>query len=86
MSSAAFSANSANSWSSRLGVNALTKAEMLTALEADFENLLKAVDGLTDEQMRKQWYGDWSVREILGHFIGWHHEMDGVLQRISCGE
>jgi len=59
---------------------------MLTALEADFETLVNAVDGLTDEQMVRTWYGDWSVREILGHIIGWHHEMDGVLQRISRGE
>ncbi len=59
---------------------------MLADLQAEFQNLLKAVDGLTDEQMVQSWYGDWGVREILGHIIGWHHEMDGVLQRISRGE
>jgi hypothetical protein len=63
-----------------------TKAEMLSDLEDEFQNLLNAVDGLTDEQMVQRWYGEWGVREILGHIIGWHHEMDGVLQRISRGE
>lgn len=64
----------------------MNKAEMLSALDADFEDLVKAIDGLTDEQMGRTWYGDWGVREILSHIIGWHHEMDGVLQRISRGE
>ncbi|MCH8814907.1 MAG: ClbS/DfsB family four-helix bundle protein [Chloroflexi bacterium] len=64
----------------------MSKAELLTDLETEFQNLLNAVEGLTDEQMVEPWYGEWGVREILGHVIGWHHEMDGVLQRISRGE
>jgi len=63
-----------------------SKTEMLADLETEFQNLLNAVDGLTDEQMVQPWYGSWCVRDILGHIVGWHHEMDGVLQRISRGE
>lgn len=62
------------------------KTELLAELETEFQSLLKAVEGLSDEQMLKVWYGDWSVRDILGHVIGWHHEMDDVLERISRGE
>jgi hypothetical protein len=62
------------------------KTELLAELETEFQALLKAVEGLTDEQMLKVWYGDWCVRDILGHIIGWHHEMDDVLERISRGE
>lgn len=59
---------------------------MLADLETEFQKLLNAVDGLSDEQMVQPWYDGWCVRDILGHIIGWHHEMDGVLQRISRGE
>lgn len=62
------------------------KRELLAELETEFQKLREAVDGLTDEQMLKKWYGDWSVRDILGHIIGWHHEMDDVLERIARGE
>lgn len=62
------------------------KTELLTELEMEFQALLSAIEGLTDEQILKVWYGDWSVRDILGHIIGWHHEMDDVLERISRGE
>jgi hypothetical protein len=59
---------------------------MLADLETEFQNLSNAVAGLSDEQMVQPWYDGWCVRDILGHIIGWHHEMDGVLQRISRGE
>lgn len=62
------------------------KTELLAKLEDEFQALLGAVDGLTDEQMLTEWFGDWSVRDILGHVIGWHHEMDDVLERIARGE
>jgi hypothetical protein len=64
----------------------MSKQELLAELESEFKNLQKAVEGLTDEQMLRTWYGDWSLRDILGHIIGWHHEMDDVLERISRGE
>lgn len=64
----------------------MSKQELLDELEAEFQKLRKAVEGLTDEQMLRVWYGDWSLRDILGHIIGWHHEMDDVLERIARGE
>lgn len=60
--------------------------ELLAELDREFSALLEAVEGLTDEQMVKPWYGDWSVRDILAHIAGWHHEMDDGLDRISRGE
>ncbi len=64
----------------------MSKDELVAELDAEFDNLLAAVDGLSDEQMLKVWYGDWSVRDILAHITGWHHEMDGALARIARGE
>lgn len=63
-----------------------SKDELLAELDAAFRELEESVQDLTDEQMLRPWYGDWSIREILGHIIGWHHEMDDALERISRGE
>jgi hypothetical protein len=63
-----------------------SRDELLAELDVAFSELEGSVEGLTDEQMLRQWYGDWSVRDILGHVIGWHHEMDDALERISRGE
>ncbi len=59
---------------------------MLATVEDEFNVLLAAVDGLTDEQMTRPWYGTWCVRDILAHIAGWHREMTGALERISRGE
>jgi len=59
---------------------------LLKELEASFAELEKAVAGLTHEQLIEPWYDGWCVRDILGHIIGWHYEMDDVLERISRGE
>ena len=41
------------------------KGTMLRQAEESFGELRQAVDGLTDEQMRRVWLGRWGVREIL---------------------
>jgi len=64
----------------------LSKDGLLKELDREFDALLKAVDGLSDEQMVQPWFGSWSVRDILAHVTGWHHEMDEALERISRGE
>lgn len=63
-----------------------TKEQLLAELDEAFGELLSALEGLTDEQILRTWYDGWSVRDILGHIIGWHHEMDDALERISRGE
>ncbi|MDO8616903.1 MAG: ClbS/DfsB family four-helix bundle protein [Dehalococcoidia bacterium] len=64
----------------------MTKDELLKELDREFDSLLRAVDGLSDEQMVQPWYGSWSVRDILAHITGWHHEMDDALERLARGE
>jgi len=64
----------------------MAKDELLKTLDAEFDKLLAALEDLSDEQMLTVWYGDWSVRDILAHIIGWHYEMDDVLARIARGE
>jgi hypothetical protein len=62
------------------------KDMLLQQLDAGFASLLDAVDGLSDEQMRTVWYGEWSVNQILSHISGWHREMAKAFERITRGE
>ena len=64
----------------------MSRDDLLNALDAAFAELLAAVEGLSDKQMTSVWYGDWSVRDILAHIIGWHHETGGMLERMARGE
>ena len=59
---------------------------LLEDLEKFFSDLQDAIDGLTYEQLITTIEGEWSVRDMLGHIIGWHHEMDDALERIARGE
>jgi hypothetical protein len=64
----------------------MSREDALNELESEFRELLSAVDGLSDEAMTRVWFGDWGVRDILGHVAGWHREMTPVLERIARGE
>ncbi len=59
---------------------------LLEDLEKSFADLRGAIAGLTHEQLGTAFEGEWSVRDMLGHIIGWHHEMDEALGRIARGE
>lgn len=60
--------------------------QLLGHLNESFEDLLGAVQGLSEEQMTRVWFGEWGVREILAHIAGWHWEMSKALERIAAGE
>jgi len=60
--------------------------QLLGQLNESFEDLLGAVQDLSEEQMTKVWFGEWGVREILAHIAGWHWEMTKALERIAGGE
>ncbi|HUP38312.1 MAG TPA: ClbS/DfsB family four-helix bundle protein [Candidatus Limnocylindria bacterium] len=62
------------------------KATLLRAADRAFEELREAIDGLSDEDMRRVWLGTWGVREILIHISGWHDEMATALGRLAKGD
>jgi Protein of unknown function (DUF1706) len=62
------------------------KATLLREADEAFTELRGAVEGLTDEEMRRIWLGSWGVREILIHISGWHEAMTPALGRIARGE
>jgi hypothetical protein len=64
----------------------MSKDALLREMEAGFAALLDAVNGLSEEQMSRVWYGDWSVRDILAHVAGWHREEIAMLERMARGE
>lgn len=64
----------------------MSKDALLREMEAGFADLLSTVDGLSEEQMTRVWYGDWSVRDILAHIAGWHREEIAMLERMARGE
>ena len=64
----------------------MSKDVLLREMEAGFAGLLDAVSGLSDEQLTRAWYGDWSVRDILAHVAGWHREEIAMLERMARGE
>jgi len=64
----------------------MSKDALLREMDAGFAGLLDAVNGLSEEQMTRVWYGDWSVRDILAHVAGWHREEIAMLERMARGE
>ena len=62
------------------------KASVLKNVESEYQNLLQAVDGLDNDQMAQPWLDGWSVRDILGHVLGWEREMIMMLGRMANGE
>jgi uncharacterized protein (TIGR03083 family) len=62
------------------------KESTLELLDKEYQNLREAVDGLDDEQMTRVWLGEWSVKDIVAHVLGWEREMTGALQRLARGE
>jgi hypothetical protein len=64
----------------------MAKQELIQQVERGFQELLQAVEGLSQEAATRVWYGSWSVRDILAHIAGWHREMTAVLERVARGE
>jgi hypothetical protein len=62
------------------------KATLLRDADQAFGELRGAIEGLTDEDMRRVWLGTWGVREILIHISGWHDEMATALDRVAKGD
>ena len=64
----------------------MDKDSLLQQLQAAFDELLAAVKGLDERAMAGVFYGTWSVKDILAHIAGWHHQMTGAMERMARGE
>ena len=61
------------------------KSTLLHDADQAFTELRGAIEGLSNDEMRRVWLGSWGVREILIHISGWHDEMTTALGRIGQG-
>jgi len=64
----------------------MDKQSVLKDLQAAFDELLAAVNGLDEHAMATAFYGTWSVKDILAHIAGWHRQMTGAMERMARGE
>jgi hypothetical protein len=62
------------------------KEKLLRDADEAFAELRRAIDGLTDDELRQVWLGSWGVREILIHISGWHEVATPALGHIARGE
>ena len=62
------------------------KATTLKLLDDEYANFRKAIDGLDADALQRVWFGEWSVKDIVAHVLGWQREMAGALRRMARGE
>ena len=62
------------------------KQALLSEMSAHYEELYSSVMGLQDEHMTRPILGDWSVKDILAHIVGWQREIALMLERMAAGE
>ncbi|MDD3647534.1 MAG: ClbS/DfsB family four-helix bundle protein [Candidatus Dojkabacteria bacterium] len=60
--------------------------ELIIRLKAGHFGLLKAAEGLTEEEMNVKWFGIWGVREILAHLSAWDEENVRIVKSIIYGK
>lgn len=65
----------------------MTKDEILDALEDERENLIDAIDGLSDlELLEAGVVEDWSIKDILAHLSAWEAELVKLLWQVRQGQ
>ena len=62
------------------------KEKLLREADEAYAELRQAIEGLSDDEMRKAWLGSWGVREILIHISGWHEVATPALGHIAWDE
>ncbi len=64
----------------------MEKQATLNEVESGFQKLLVSFKDMDDREMQRVFYGTWSVKDLLAHIAGWHHQMTGALERMARGE
>jgi uncharacterized damage-inducible protein DinB len=55
--------------------------DLISELEYARASLFKAIDGLSRRELvETPIYGDWTIKDVLAHIIGWDYYVIGVLQ------
>ncbi len=65
----------------------MTKDEILDALEDERERFLKAIDGLSEEELQEpSLAGGWSVKDVMIHISAWEAELVKLLWQVKQNE
>ena len=63
-----------------------TKAELMAAVQKEWDNLQASLDGLTEEQMHLPGVvGDWSIKDVLAHITAWQARLITSMFRAEKG-
>ncbi len=64
----------------------MTKDELITKIETEWENLQTALNGLTEEQLHQPGVvGDWTVKDILAHITAWQTRLIASMFKAERG-
>jgi hypothetical protein len=59
-------------------------SDILERMDAGWQNLLDAVDGIPDERLTEPGAsGDWSVKDVLGHVAYWQGRVPFIVERVT---
>lgn len=65
----------------------MNKQQLLAALNEERAKFLKAIEGLSDEQMtEKGVVDDWSIKDMLAHIATWESEMVTFIAQMKQGK
>jgi len=62
------------------------KQSVVQEIRDTYKEYMGAVEGLNEQQLMKPILGEWSIREITGHIIGWQEQMTIGFERMARGE
>jgi uncharacterized protein (TIGR03083 family) len=65
---------------------AADKAGVIEEYRQSYRALRALLDRLTEAQMTRPFMDGWSVREVLGHILGWHQQLALGLERMAQGQ
>jgi uncharacterized protein (TIGR03083 family) len=64
----------------------MSKSDVMRDFRLAFDDLARLVEGLPEARVTEDAAAGWSVRDILGHFAGYHHDMATALENVGRGE
>ena len=62
-----------------------TRERVLQSFERSRQDVLSAISGLSDSQMRDSRLDEWSVLDVLSHLAFWHELRYFDIQRLAAG-
>jgi hypothetical protein len=62
------------------------KEDLLNRAAQEYKAFYEAIAGLNEEHLVEAWLGNWSIRDVAAHIVGWHREMTPALERMARGE